>query len=227
MEPGRMRLHPRVMAIWLMPTAAVLLFVLIIGLVLFQIIPGATFFGISSSNSFLFLPASALVLGAISYSWIALVYRNFTYELGDTEIVIRQGVITRKTTVIPYATIQDIASERSMLERMLGLATLEIETAGSAHLASETDLPGIANKDALIHDIMQRVARAKQAAAEKSVAGSGNGLAEILREILSEIRAISSGFRALDRDAKKQPQSQNGGNKNRGAFEEYENFKKK
>ncbi|MFA6214072.1 MAG: PH domain-containing protein [Candidatus Micrarchaeia archaeon] len=227
MDAERIHLHRNVKIIWFLPTAAVLLFVLIAGLVLFQVFPSALVFGITSSSSFLILPAAALALGAIAYFWLDLIYKNFTYELGGMEIVIRQGVVTRKTTVIPYATIQDITSERSMLERMLGLATLEIETAGSAHLASETDLPGIADKDAVIGNIMQRVAKVKgtMGAESREQGWSAN---QLLAEILGELKGISSrlGVPARQPEPINGKKGENGEKRRKSAFDEYENFRK-
>ena len=135
------------------------------------------------------LPMIAIIIGLIDYSWMEMIYGNFTYELDDNEIVIRQGVIGRRTTVIPYATIQDITAERSAAERLLGIATLEIETAGSLRLASEITLPGIAEKDTLVRELTHRAEKAKNTMGQETRT-QGTDASHLLSEILAELKAI-------------------------------------
>ena len=157
-------LDPKVKLLWMLPTAATLAAFVFIGLAISVLVPGEfSIIGISKGDAPIFIIVAAVLLCAPVYFWIELTYSNFTYELRQSDIVVREGVFTRKTTVIPYVTIQDISSERTVLERALGLATLEIETAGSSRIASETLIPGISNKDSLIAEIMRRVQSAKGA----------------------------------------------------------------
>jgi len=133
------------------------------------------------------------VFGLAVYWWLHMHYLNFTYEIGDKELIVREGVLTRKTTVIPFGRIQDITSERTLAERMLGLATIEIETAGSSKLASSMMIPGIANKDALISEIMgmvQKIRSTNGTDAEVHHVSSE----KLLAEILHEIRGLSAKF---------------------------------
>lgn len=189
--------------------------------------PGAALAGINQSNGIFILPLIVLLFGVLLYGWLELIYRNFTYEYGEREFVIRQGVMTRKTTVIPYAAIQDIASERSLLERALGLATLEIETAGSAHLASEITLPGISNKDALISHLMQFVEKAKSARGMEAMQ-EGADAGQLLAGILKELKFISYQLHAMGKKMEAQPSAkeEKKGEK-QGEFESYEKFRKR
>lgn len=196
MAVERIHLDKRVKILWFLPNTLVLLFLLLVALIAFTAIPDASLLGVTRANFFYVLPVAVVALGALVYSWLDLIYRNFTYELDNREIIIRQGVVTRRTTVIPYAAIQDITSERSLGERMLGLATLEIETAGSAHLASEIVLPGISNKDAVIHEVMQRVEKAKGTMGTEA-RSQGTDVSQLLSSILDELKLISSKLEAL------------------------------
>ncbi|MCX8197680.1 MAG: PH domain-containing protein [Candidatus Micrarchaeota archaeon] len=204
--------------IWFLPTAIAVLFLALLGLSLSLTLPAEFSVAGLHKND---LPLAIILLAAIAaiplYLWVELVYRNFTYELRQSDIIIREGVLTRKTTVIPYVTIQDINSERTVVERLLGLATIEIETAGSSRIASETFIPGIANKDALIAEIMQKVQLAKgEAPSEPS-----KSEAELLQAILQELKTLSSKMDKLG-FSKNNPHI-----RKKSAFEEYQEFKKK
>ena len=190
------RLDRRVKVVWEFPTIVTMaVFWLVASFAYALLAPENSIFGISH---FMF-PIALLVallafIGLPLNIWIGMVYRNFTFELSDKDIIIREGVITRKTTVIPYARIQDIRSERTLIERMLGIATLEIETAGSSKVASETLIPGIADKNELISEIMERVEKAKSG---DGISSGGNGARQggaeaALAEVLKELKTISS-----------------------------------
>ena len=56
-------------------------------------------------------------------------YIVFRYDLGEDELVIRDGVFTRTERHIPYARIQNIDLVQNPLHRMLDVALVRIETA--------------------------------------------------------------------------------------------------
>lgn len=62
---------------------------------------------------------------------ILLQYLRFRYAVTPEEIVIHSGVFTYKHRNIPIERIQNIEIEQSLLPRILGLAKIEVETAGS------------------------------------------------------------------------------------------------
>jgi uncharacterized membrane protein YdbT with pleckstrin-like domain len=193
------RLDSNVRLLWLFPVfLAAAVFWLVASLVYLALPAEVTLFGLDKWGFSLALVASIIILILIPISvWEHFNYINFTYQLTETDIIVREGVITRKSTVIPYSKIQDITTERNFVERMLGLATLEIETAGSSRIASETRIPGIANKDALIEEIMEIAKRSKQPREEEE-GHSGGGFSEpLMGEMLKELKSISSKLDAL------------------------------
>jgi membrane protein YdbS with pleckstrin-like domain len=158
-------LDPRVRLVWLMPTSVIILVVWLVGTA-FSIISPESISHFSLGIPAILFPVALLLLLLIvlalpSFIWVHMNYVNFTYELASDEIVIREGVFTRKRTVIPYARIQNISTERTVLERVLGVATLNIETAGSNPGISEGILPGISHYEKLLGDIMEKVERSK------------------------------------------------------------------
>jgi uncharacterized membrane protein YdbT with pleckstrin-like domain len=209
------RLDPKVKVLWFLPTAIILCIVMLVGAFLFFLLPDSSIYGISRPDFAILAVILPPFFGLAVYGWLHLHYVNFTYEIGSKELIVREGVLTRKTTVIPFGRIQDITSERTIADRMLGLATLEIETAGSSKLASSMMIPGIANKDALISEIMALVQKVR----------STNGLEaeehhistdKLLAAILHEIKALSAKFEAAP-----------GSKSQKDLFEAYSDFKKR
>lgn len=62
---------------------------------------------------------------------ILLQYLRFRYRVTPAEVLIHSGVFTYKHRNIPLERIQNIEIEQSLLPRLLGLAKVKIETAGS------------------------------------------------------------------------------------------------
>ena len=65
-------------------------------------------------------------------SWVILPrYVFFRYSVNSQEIIIHKGVFNRIRRNIPSDRIQNVAIERNIISRILGLAAVKIETAGS------------------------------------------------------------------------------------------------
>lgn len=88
---------------------------------------------------------------AIAYLAAYLSYINYSYQLEEHVFKKEFGVIMRRSTNIPYERIQNVDIVRGLLSRMLGLADLNIQTAGgnSYGLKSEGRLPGVSKQDAV------------------------------------------------------------------------------
>lgn len=95
-----------------------------------------------------------------------LSYKNYTYEVTEDGLSIMFGIVHHKTISVPYDQVQNVNIERSVFDRILGLARVSIETAGSAQTQpihviggyaarSEAYVPGLSIKKAMIlHDIL-------------------------------------------------------------------------
>ena len=115
----------------------------------------------------LFAIVAALLVAVLSYGWSILVHKNYMYSLESVEFKKELGVINKKYVSIPYSRIQNVDINRGWLERMFGLSTLKIQTAGaSAHHVSfgmsaagaEGTLPGLSHEVAeqLRGELIQR-----------------------------------------------------------------------
>ena len=99
------------------------------------------------------LPSGAVLLPAlVAIAWyvVRLPLRRYWvrgYHLGEDRLRVVKGLLVRRDTVVPFGRVQHIDVERGPIERLFGLATLILRTAGT-HNASVA-LPGLGEQDAL------------------------------------------------------------------------------
>jgi len=73
-------------------------------------------------------------------------YRAWGFVRGEDELTVKHGLLVRKLTVVPFGRVQHTDVKQGPLQRMLGLATLVLNTAGT--LGSSVKLPGLLHADA-------------------------------------------------------------------------------
>ncbi len=97
------------------------------------------------------VPALATVLvilgvsGGVGWWWTALVWRSWRFEVGESALHLRHGVVTTRASTIPYHRVQHIDLESGPIERRLRLTTLVLRTASAS---SDSTVPGIDAGDA-------------------------------------------------------------------------------
>jgi len=91
--------------------------------------------------------------GVVALPAIILQYLRFSYRITPKQIVIQKGVIKRQNRSIPIERVQNVQIERNLVARLLGVAKVTIETAGSS--ATEGSLEYVGLDDA--HEIRQAV----------------------------------------------------------------------
>jgi putative membrane protein len=81
-----------------------------------------------------------LALGAlVLLAWSSLEWLRRTYALEGGALRLEEGVLARKLRAVPFDRIQQVDLVRKPLHRLLGVATLRVETAGGGS-AAEVDL---------------------------------------------------------------------------------------
>ncbi|MFC7072888.1 PH domain-containing protein [Halovenus rubra] len=96
------------------------------------------------------------VVGVLLFAgliWVILHYRRWVYQIRTDAIYLERGVVTHARTLVPYVRIQHVDTSRSPVERMLGLSTLVVYTAGSR--GADISIPGLRPQDA--RDLQRRV----------------------------------------------------------------------
>ena len=82
--------------------------------------------------------AVVVLLGAVRAVFL---YRSWNYVVRSDSLYLSRGVFTRVRTVVPYVRVQHIDTTRGPLERLLGLSTLVVYTAGSR--GADVTVPGL------------------------------------------------------------------------------------
>lgn len=94
------------------------------------------------------LPAAIAYVVAITLTTVLSVAgfkkRGFAFRTHDA--IYRNGIIATTTTIIPYNRVQHVALHEGWLSRKLGLASIEIFTAGGDK--SDIQIPGIEKEHA-------------------------------------------------------------------------------
>ena len=84
-----------------------------------------------------------LVLIALRAVVRSMEVRRLAYQVRAHDLSMRSGVITHRTASLPFARVQHVRIHRGAIERALGLATLQVSSAGP-----NITIPGLAHDDA-------------------------------------------------------------------------------
>ncbi len=73
--------------------------------------------------------------------------RGIEYQVGEREVIVKKGIINKMEKHIPFRTITNISSRYGPYDRLFGIGTVQIETAGrsGAQTGPEEKIEGIAN----------------------------------------------------------------------------------
>jgi putative membrane protein len=113
-------------------------------------------------------------------------FHTMRYEFSDEGIRMSWGILFRNEVVLQYAKIQDIHLRSNAVERWLGLARIEVQTA-SGSSGSEMTLEGMADAEGMRNFLYSRM---RGSAGEKEAATPEASLASMLREVAAELRAV-------------------------------------
>ena len=75
---------------------------------------------------------TALVVGAVVFAAQWLAWKNLSYELAPTEFSLFSGIINKKRRHVPYQRIQSVNQQAGVMQRVLGICDVKIDTAGGA-----------------------------------------------------------------------------------------------
>ena len=113
--------------------------------------------------------ALTIFYGVVALPAIVLQYLRFSYRITPKQIVIQKGVLKRQNRSIPIERIQNIQIQRNLVARLLGVAKVTIETAGSS--ATEGSLEYVGLSDA--HEIRRAVRTFQHRTTEADVQAAG------------------------------------------------------
>lgn len=146
---------------------------------------------------------SSLLLGP--FFFFALIpmyfrYHTLRYRFDSEGISMRWGILFRREINLTYARIQDIHLRSNLLERWLGLARIEVQTA-SGSSGAEMTLEGLLEYEAIrdyLYSRMRGSHGSETSSRPRAVEGGSTALSrtdaarlvEVFRDLTTEIRAL-------------------------------------
>jgi len=135
---------------------------------------------------YVFKALAATVAAPFVLIYLSFRYHTMRYRFDEEGIHMSWGIIMRHEIMLNYSRIQDIQLRSNFLERWLGLARIEIQTASGS--GSEMTLEGLTDHAAMRDFLYSRMRGAHHPTATPH---SEDSLAGVLAEVAEELRAIS------------------------------------
>ena len=155
---------------------------------------------------------AGLFLAPLIFVPLFFKYHTLRYKIDEEGISASWGILFRREIYLTYKRIQDIHVNRDIIERWLGLAKVELQTA-SGSSAAELALEGMTDYEAVRdylysrmrgHGRAQAVAPGEGTSRDPAAAGQAEVLG-LLRDIRGELEAtralLESGERGVDSGA--------------------------
>lgn len=131
----------------------------------------------------------ALVAFPVVLPMLYFRYHTMRYKFDSEGIQMRWGILFRHEIMLNYSRIQDIHLRSSLIERWLGLARIEIQTAAGSSKAEMT-LEGLTDHEAMRDFLYSRMRGVRDVHQETEPAAGEPALAASLNEIAAELREI-------------------------------------
>ena len=143
----------------------------------------------------------AIVFGLNALWWVPAMllagpyYHSLSYEIQDDQVVMHVGIWTKAVKHVPYRTVTNLTVKQGMLDRLFGLGTLDIQTAGmSGTNSAEQSLAGLDNAQEVYELVAAELRRFRGGMEPTAAAIEGDGSAQTgdvtLAHVLEELRAI-------------------------------------
>lgn len=93
---------------------------------------------------YLYIALGIIVFISIIHS--ILTYKNFYFQIKDDAFIVQKGYINKENKSVPLERIQTVNIKQNILQQILGIVQLDIDSAGSK--GKEISLPGVRIKQA-------------------------------------------------------------------------------
>lgn len=137
----------------------------------------------------------SLVLVILMFKWffaltITIIWiKNLFYVIQSDRITIYKGIITKIEQNIPYKAITDFMLHRSLYDRILGIGSIKIQTAGQSH--ATTGYEGIISGLLNYHEVMEELRTRLKRYNEITEPSEMNNVEEnFSQEMLNELKRI-------------------------------------
>ena len=159
------------------------------------------------SSLFTYYVITSILLGPLFF--VALIplyfrYHTMRYRFEEEGVQMRWGILFRKEISLTYARIQDIHLASNFIERWLGLARVQIQTA-SGSSSAEMTIEGVKEYE-LVRDFLylkMRGVRSPGVAAARS--SSGSVAPETAGELTAALHEVASALREVTQKLERRP----------------------
>ena len=177
---------------------------IVLSLIALAVVTGSSILGLLIALNegitafFLAFLISTLVAGGL---WIVAqllvgpYYNSLRYQVEKDEVIVHAGIWTQSVKHVPYRTVTNLTVKRDVLDRILGLGTLRIQTAGmSGQKGAEETLAGMETAHEVYEAVATELRRFRSAMAPTQAGSEGVpapvSTGEAMAELLEEVRAI-------------------------------------
>ncbi len=144
---------PKFEEIYLKPLQSKYYTIIAINIGILNFVVLASFLGILFFKEDLFYNRIWLIFGvfilvfvALSFILAKLSFNKKGYAFRTHDAIFKEGLISETTTIIPFNRVQHIALHQGFIARKLGLASIELFTAGGD--SSDLEIPGLLLEEA-------------------------------------------------------------------------------
>ena len=139
--------------------------------------------------------STVIVSLAASLIYRLVSYKHIWYEFGDEEFSFYSGIFNKKRVHVPYRRIQSVDQTASLLQRVFGVCTVRIDTAGGAsNRAVSVPFLRKADAEALRADLFARKSAAVGAPFREADAPSSFGnVLDAPAEVWDDVRGVFAG----------------------------------
>ncbi|MGA9533689.1 MAG: PH domain-containing protein [Anaerolineales bacterium] len=143
-----------------------------------------------------------LGFGAVSFvialPFLLFYYRSLRYVIHADEVVVEAGILTKSVKHVPYRTVTNLKVARGPFDRLFGIGTLAIQTAGmSGQTGAEESLVGLPDVTTVYEQVASSLRKFRGAmpatAGSDQISPEDGDLGAILREVRSIRHMMESG----------------------------------
>lgn len=103
-----------------------------------------------------------VAIGAVAvalFLWLALwpfiVWRSTHFVFTNERVLLREGVFNRQQRDIPLTRVNDVSSNQSLLDRVLGCGRLTVESAGERGQSILNDIPRVVQVQKVVYELVE------------------------------------------------------------------------
>jgi uncharacterized membrane protein YdbT with pleckstrin-like domain len=118
-------------------------------------------------------------------------FNSIRYEIHPDEVVVHSGILTRTVKHVPFRTVTNITTTRDLLDQIIGIGSLSIQTAGSGSAVPEEKLVGIVELQELYSYVAQELRRFRSSMSPTQADNDeAEASGDVMFAILEELKAI-------------------------------------